>query len=204
MTQTEPTHDDLPQDNPAEGAAPEAATPAAPAADEQKAALEAEVARLKDHLLRTLAEMDNTRKRAQKDREDAGKYAIAAFARDLLDFAGNFHRALESIPADLKSADARVGNVISGIEAMEKVLLSTFERHGIKKIEPLGVPFDPHFHEVMFEAPGTGKPAGIVVQVVEPGYIISDRLLRPAKVGVAKGEAGAAPSRPGDQIDTSA
>jgi molecular chaperone GrpE len=150
-------------------------------------ALEAELARLKDHLLRALADAENTRKRAQRDREDAGKYAITAFARDLLDFGDNFHRALAAIPQDIR-ADQRIAGVMAGIESMEKELARAFEKHGITKIMPLDQPFDANFHEVMFEAPVPGKPAGIIIEVIEPGYVIRDRLLRPARVGVAKGE----------------
>ena len=169
------------------------------------AELEAELSRMKDHMLRALAESENTRKRALKDREDAGKYAIAAFARDLLDFADTFHRALAAIPADLKQVDDRISSVITGIEAMQSELLRNFDKHGIKKVMPLDQPFDPNYHEVMFEAPGTGKPAGTIVQVIEPGYVISDRLLRPARVGIAKDEGqGGASKDPGSRIDTQA
>ena len=108
--------------------------------------------------------------------------------RDLLYVADNIRRALESIPEDLQQADERIAGVISGIDAIEKELLKNFERHGIRKIEPMDEIFDPNFHEVMFEAPGTGKPAGTIIQMVEPGYILHDRLLRPARVGVAKDE----------------
>jgi len=162
--------------------------------------LQAELNKAKDQLLRALADAENTRKRALKDREDAGKYAIAAFARDLLDFGDNFHRALTSIPTDLKDVDDRVASVISGIEAMEEQLLKNFEKHGIQKIIPLDMPFDPNFHEVMFEVPGTGKPTGTVVQVIEPGYVIKDRLLRPARVGVARDE-GQSSTGPGNRVD---
>lgn len=177
--------------------------PEATSSDATKiAALESEIARLKDHLLRTLADSENTRKRATKDKEDAGKYAITSFARDLLDFAGNFHRALEALPADLKSLDERIAGVMTGISAMEKDLLKTLEKHGITKIDPIDQPFDANFHEVMFEVGGTGKPAGMVVQVIEPGYVIKDRLLRPAKVGVSKSEGGnTGPLNPGSQVD---
>lgn len=161
--------------------------------------LEAEVARMKDHLLRAMAETENTRKRAQREREDAGKYAITSFAKDMLDFADNFHRALASIPQELLG-DERIGPIITGIESMEKVLARNFEKHGITKIEPMGIPFDAHFHEVIFEAPGTGQPPGTVIQVVENGYMLKDRLLRPARVGVAKGDGPAT----GGTIDTQA
>lgn len=147
--------------------------------------MEATLAQTNDQLLRTVAEMDNLRKRSVREREDASKYAITGFAKDLLDVADTFGRALQAIPADLRE-DARINSLIEGIEATERSLLTSFEKSGIKKIEPLDEPFNPHFHEVMFEAPVPGKAAGIIIQVIEPGYVISDRLLRPARVGVAK------------------
>lgn len=162
------------------------------------AALQSEAATAKDQALRALAEAENTRRRAVKEREDAGKYAISAFARDLLEFSDNFQRALAAIPAEIRS-DERIAAVMTGIEAMEKDLFTTFEKHGIQRISPLDQPFDPNFHEAMFEAPGTGKPHGTIIQVVEPGYIIKDRLLRPARVGIAKGGEPAA-----HRVDTQA
>ena len=156
---------------------------------------------MKDQGLRALAEADNVRKRALKDREDATKYAISNFARDLLDYTDNFKRAIDSIPEDLKSTgDDRITNLLTGLEAMQRQLLQTFEKNGIKKIEPRDEPFNPHFHEVMFEIPGTGKPAGTIIQLVDAGYVLHDRLLRPARVGVAKDE-GQSPSH---QLDTQA
>lgn len=149
-------------------------------------ALETELADAKDKMMRALADAENTRRRAVKDREDAGKYAISNFARDLLDFSDNFHRALGAIPQELHD-DERIGAIITGLEAMETQLLKTFDRHGIKKIEPIDETFNPNFHEVMFEAPVPGKPGGVVIQVVEAGYVIADRLLRAAKVGISKG-----------------
>ena len=147
--------------------------------------MEAALAQSNDQLLRTVAEMDNLRKRSVREREDASKYAVTSFAKDLLDVADTFTRALQAIPADLRE-DARINSLIQGIEATERSLLSSFEKSGIKKIEPLDEMFNPHFHEVMFEAAVPGKPAGVIIQVIEPGYVISDRLLRPARVGVAK------------------
>lgn len=160
--------------------------------------LEAEVLEWKDKMMRALADAENTRRRAVKDREDAGKYAVTSFAKDLLDFSDNFHRALQAIPEELHN-DERIGAIITGLEAMDTQLLKTFERHGIKKIEPMDETFNPNFHEVMFEAPIPGKPGGIVIQVVEAGYVIADRLLRAAKVGVSKGGMGA-----DHQVDRSA
>ncbi len=151
--------------------------------------LQQQMAAVKDQGLRALAEADNTRKRALKDREDATKYAIANFARDLLDYADNFNRAIASVPEELKnSGDDRITSLVTGLEAMQRQLLQTLEKNGVKKLEPRDEPFNPHFHEVMFEVPGTGKPAGTIIQLVDAGYILHDRLLRPARVGVAKDE----------------
>lgn len=158
------------------------------------AELEQAVAAEKERGLRALAEAENTRRRAVKDREDAGKFAISKFARDLLDVLDNFTRAMDAVPEDLKEVDERINAVVSGVEAVQNDMLKIFTAHGIEKIEPLDEKFDPNFHEVMFEAPAAGKPAGIVMQVIEPGYVISGRLLRPARVGVSKGDPGAAPN----------
>ncbi len=147
--------------------------------------LEVEMAELKDRAMRALADAENTKRRALKDRDDASKYAVSSFAKDLLDFSDNFNRALAAIPKELH-ADERVGGIITGLQAMDLQLLKTFDKHGIKKIEPLDEPFNPNFHEVMFEAPVPGKPGGLVIQVVEAGYVLNDRLLRAAKVGVSK------------------
>jgi molecular chaperone GrpE len=161
-------------------------------------ALQAEADAAKDKMMRALADAENTRRRAMKDREDGMKYAVQSFARDLLDFSDNFHRAMGSIPPELAS-DERVASVIAGLDAMDRELLKTFEKHGIRKIEPIDEPFNPNYHEVMFEAPVPGKPGGMVIQVVEAGYVLNDRLLRAAKVGISKGMPG------GDhQVDQSA
>ncbi len=171
-------------------------------AEEQIHALLEELLQAKDRTMRALADAENTRKRAIKDREDAGKFAIASFARDLLSFSDNFKRAIEAIPEDIKHIDPRMENLIEGIEAMGRELGSVFDRHGIRKIEPIDEMFDPNYHEVMFEAPMPDKQPGIIIQVVEPGYVISDRLLRAAKVGVAKaGVAPAGPTEPGSKVD---
>lgn len=171
--------------------------------DARIAELEAELDKSKENMLRALAESENTRRRASKDVQDARKYAVASFARDLLDFSDNFRRALDSIPDDLKEVDERISNVLTGIEAMEKDLLKTFDKNGIKKIEPIGEIFDPNYHEVMFEAPGSGQPAATIIELIEPGYVLGDRLLKPARVGIAKdeGQGGNAPEEPGSQID---
>ncbi len=160
------------------------------------ASLQQDLLEARDRTMRALADAENTRKRAQKDREDTGKYAVANFARDLLDFGDNFKRALESMP------DSTPASVTEGLNAMETELLATFERHGIKKIEPLDEPFDANFHEVMFETPTPGKAPGTIIQVIEAGYVLNDRLLRAAKVGLAKaGPAQEGPTDPGAQVD---
>lgn len=148
--------------------------------------LEEELAVTKDQALRALAEAENTRRRAIKDREDASKYAVSAFAKDLLDFADNFSRALSAMPEGDEATSEQIKGIIDGIRAMDKELLKTLEKHGITKIEPMDEKFDPNFHEVMFEAPVPGKPAGMIIELIEPGYILHGRLLRPARVGVVK------------------
>ena len=163
---------------------------------------DAEIVELKDKLLRALAEMENLRRRAQKDREDALKYAAANFARDMLSVADNLRRAIDSIPEDGDPDSAAMAAFVEGVALTEKELLSSLERHGITRIDPLGQKFDPQFHEAMFEAPVPGAEGGTVFQVLETGYLIHDRLLRPAKVGVVKAAPDAA--GPGEQIDTTA
>lgn len=163
---------------------------------------EAEIADLKDKLLRALADTENLRRRSQKDREDALKYSAANFARDMLGVGDNLRRAIESIPEDGDPDGTALAAFIEGVALTEKELLSTMERHGITKIDPMGQKFDPQFHEAMFEAPVPGAENGTVFQVLETGYVIHDRLLRPAKVGIAKG--GPEATGPGDQVDTQA
>ncbi len=155
-------------------------------AEQRVQSLEAEVSSLKDQLLRALAEAENIRRRAQREREDVSKYAVSAFAKELLSVADNLRRALEAVPADSRESDELLKNLATGVEATERQLSSAFDRVGIKKLEPLGAPFDPNFHQVMFEVENTGQGAGTVVQVLQAGYIIHGRLLREAMVGVAK------------------
>lgn len=170
----------------ANDAQPGAAASAAPASDERVAQLEAEVANLKDQVLRAMAEAENTRRRAQRDREDASKFAVSSFAKELVTVADNLRRALEAVPAEGRENDEMLKGLAVGVEATERQLFAAFDRAGIKKIDPTGEPFDPNFHQVMFEIEHTGKPAGTVVQVLQPGYTIHGRLLREAMVGVAK------------------
>ena len=164
------------------------------ASQETRAAdLEAELAEYKDRLLRALAETENVRRRAQREREDASKYAIAGFAKDLLSAADNLRRALESLP-ESEAKDKRTRSLLAGVAATERELLGVFERHGIKRIDPKGEVFDHNLHQAIFEAERPDHPAGSVVEVLQPGYVLHDRLLRPAMVGVAKG--GPKPSEP--------
>ena len=168
------------------------ATPAtpeteAPAAD-PVAVLEAENADLKDRVLRTLAEMENLRRRTEKEVKDARDYAVTAFARDLLSVADNFERALSHAPAELRTDEAIGGKaLIEGVELTGRELLKTLEKHGVKKLSPLGEKFDPNLHQAMFEIPNPQVVAGTVLQVMQDGFAIGGRVLRPALVGVAKG-----------------
>ena len=167
------------------GEAPVVTEVAAPSAEERVAALEAELAEHKDQLLRALAETENVRRRAQREREDALKYAVAGFAKELLSVADNLRRALDSLPqSEIK--DERTRGLVTGVEATERELLSVFERHGLRRIDPEGERFDHNLHQAIFEAERPGKPGGIVIEVLQPGYVLHDRLLRPAMVGVAK------------------
>lgn len=161
--------------------------------------LAAENAKLKDQLLRALAELENVRKRAEREKEQTRKFGIADFARDLLSVSDNLRRALDATPQDRTQMDEALGNLITGVEMTEKELLSAFEKHGIRKLQPLGEVFDYNFHQAMFEVESNDHGAGIVMQVLQVGYAIGDRLLRPAMVGVSKGSGGA-----GKNIDTSA
>lgn len=160
------------------------------------AALESEIAEHKDRLLRALAETENVRRRAERDREDASRYAVSGFAKDLLNVADNLRRALDSVDPAMRAGDEKLNTLCQGVELTEQELLAVFDRHGIVKIEPIDVPFDYERHEAIVELPNTGKPQGTVVQLFQPGYVLRDRLLRPARVAVAKGGApGGAPHK---------
>jgi molecular chaperone GrpE len=169
------------------------------AEQDKLAKAQTEIASLKDQVLRALAEAENTRRRMQKEREDTAKYAVANFAKEMLNVSDNFQRALDATPKDTN--DTALKNLIAGIEATERQLQAALERFGIKKIEPLGQVFDPNFHRVMMEVDDPDQPAGTVVQVMQPGYAIHDRLLREALVAVAK-DSGKPPAQ--HQVDTSA
>jgi len=150
-------------------------------------ALRAENADLKDRALRALADAENTRRIAAREKQDATQYAVTRFARDMVGIADNFARALAALPADkLQSADPAVKAVIEGIEATERQLLATLQNHGVKAIDTADGKFDPNLHQAIAEVPGNGKPGGSIVDVVQTGYVIGDRLLRPSMVTVAR------------------
>ena len=155
------------------------------AAEDPAESLRADLDDAKDRLLRAMAETENLRRRAVRERDDAAKYAISGFARDLLTVVDNLRRALDSLPEELRGDDSLAG-LISGVEITERELLSAFERHGIRRLDPLGEKFDHNFHQAMFHLEASDQPAGTIVEVVQSGYVIADRLLRPALVGVAK------------------
>jgi molecular chaperone GrpE len=152
-----------------------------------------EAADLKDRLLRSLAEMENLRRRTEKQVADERVYGIAGFARDMLAVADNMRRALDAVTPELReTADPAVKALIEGVELTERELLKVLEKHGVKKLEPLGGKFDPNLHQAMYEVPDPSVPAGTVVQAVQAGYTIGDRVLRPALVAVSKGGAKSA------------
>ena len=156
--------------------------------------------KLKDQLLRAIAETENVRRRLEQQAEDRGKYAVASFAKDVLPVADNLRRALESIPAEARQDDPMAHKLAEGVELTERSLLATLERYAIKRIESLGQRFDPHLHQAMMEIEDPGQPAGTVVLEMQPGYTIHNRLLREAMVGVSK---GGPKTQPGDAgIDT--
>lgn len=187
---------EAPQLNPA----PETA---APAGNDALTRAQAEIAELKDRLLRTAAESENLRKRMEREKEDALKYGAAKFSKDILTVADNLRRAIENAPQAEAEASEPVRNLVVGIEATERELLSVFERHGITRIDPKGQRFDPNQHQAMFEVQDPTQPSGIVVQVIAAGYMQHGRLLRAAMVGVSKG--GPSPEiQPGQSINTKA
>ena len=158
-------------------------------------ALAKEAADARDKMLRTLAEMENLRKRTTREVVDARAYGIAGFARDVLDIADNLQRALDAVPVEARdAADPGLKALIEGVELTERSLLNALEKNGVKKFDPSGEKFDPNFQQAMYEVPDASVPSGTVVQVVQAGYMIGERILRPALVGVSKGGAKAAAS----------
>ena len=157
--------------------------------------LDRELAECKDRLLRTLADMDNMRKRTEREVADARIYGISNFARDILGVADNMHRAMAALDDELRAkADEPTKVLLEGVELTERELMNVLEKHGVKRIEPLGQKFDPNRHQAMYEIEDASVPAGTVVQVLQAGYLIGDRMLRPALVAVAKGGGKAPPA----------
>jgi molecular chaperone GrpE len=174
--------------NPTDAPAPENAPSADVAAADPVAALAKEAADLKDRLLRTLAEMENLRRRTEREVADARTYGITNFARDILAVADNMERAMKALDDEIRDkAEAGVKALLDGVELTERELIKAMEKHGVKKLEPQGQKFDPNLHQAMYEIPDESVPAGTVVQIMQPGYTIGERVLRPALVGVSKG-----------------
>ena len=158
-------------------------------------ALAKEAAEARDKMLRTLAEMENLRKRTAREVSDARMYGITGFARDVLDIADNLQRTLDAVSAEARAnADPGLAALIEGVELTERSLHNTLEKYGVKRLDPIGAKFDPNFHQAMYEVPDASVPAGTVVQVVQAGYTIGERVLRPALVAVSKGGAKATPA----------
>lgn len=172
--------------------------------DEEVAKLRMEIAELKDRALRALAEAENTRRRAERERKDASLYAVTSFARDMLQVADNFARAIQACPAEVREQAApQLKAVIEGVDVTDRQLMAALERHGIRQIDTSSGKFDPNLHQAIAEVPGRGKPPGNIVDVVQVGYQIGDRLLRPAMVTVARKEDGPE-AQPGAKLDTEA
>ncbi|MSP83221.1 MAG: nucleotide exchange factor GrpE [Alphaproteobacteria bacterium] len=185
-------------EQPPPAGAPEAANDAAPepTPEARIQALEGEVASLKDQLLRALAENENVRRRGERERAEAGKYAVAKFAEALLNVADSLRQALGTPTAGPPEA------LRQGVELTERALTAALEAHGIRRFDPLGEAFDPHRHQAVFEIEDGDKPAGAIAQTLRAGFMLHDRLLRPAMVAVAKG--GPAPQAEDLHVDTSA
>ena len=186
---------------PETGNAPPAGEPGRDAAEAAAAALAEENADLKDRLLRAVAEMENLRKRTGREVRDAGQYAISTFARDMLVVADNLQRALDTVPPeDGEAAKIAFNSMREGVSLTRSELARLMERHGVSEIAADGEKFDPNLHQAMFEIPDTSVPNGTVMQVVQPGFRIGERVLRPAMVGVAQGgpKETAAPAQPAE------
>ncbi len=159
--------------------------------------LEGQIGDLTDRLLRAHAEMDNLRKRTERERQEAAKYSISNFAREILTIGDNLQRAIAAVPEGAAEQDPALKGLIDGVAMTEREFTNVLERNGVKRIDPAGEPFDPHQHQAMSEVENPEVAAGTIVQVFQPGYIIEDRVLRPAMVVVAKG--GTKPVKAADQ-----
>jgi molecular chaperone GrpE len=194
-----PLNDSDPKKNETEqpGAAPQSANPtqaqdaaaqgAAKSLQEVVAALQTEVEELKDKWLRAHAEVENIRKRADREREEAAKYAITKLARDIVGVGDNFQRAIDAVPAGAAELDQTLKSFLEGVTMTERELLNVLDRHGIRRLQPLNEQFNPHLHQAMAQVQRSDVPNGTIVEVYQPGYTIEDRVLRPAMVVVAQG-----------------
>jgi molecular chaperone GrpE len=200
---TDPNRPNDNAENPAQTGEPVVSKPYVMPDDPEQGSVEAltnELNEARDRTLRTLAEMENLRKRTSREIADARAYGITGFARDILDIADNLQRALDAVPAEAKAAaDPGLKALIEGVELTERSLHATLEKNGVKKFDPTGEKFDPNFQQAMYEVPDPSVPSGTVVQVVQAGYTIGDRVLRPALVGVSKGGAKTAPASAAQQ-----
>jgi molecular chaperone GrpE len=186
--------DATPQDE-----AGEEAETAPPSLEDRILDLTAALAEVKDRSLRQLAETENIRRRFERERSETLKFAASGLAKDLLNVADNLYRALQAVPEAMREGDEAARNFLVGVEMTEKELIAAFEKHGIRRILPIGEKFNHEEHQAMFELEDTGQSAGTVVELMQPGYIMHGRLLRPAMVGVAKGDPEAV-----EHIDTTA
>jgi molecular chaperone GrpE len=159
-------------------------------------ALLAENAEMRDRLLRTMADMENLRRRTEREKADMARYAISNFARDVLTVGDNLKRTIDHVPQEAAAEDPALKSFLEGVELTERELLNVLERHGVTRIEPLGARFDPNCHQAMYEVQKADVPEGTVVEVMQAGYVIGDRCLRPALVAVAKGGTKPAKQRP--------
>ncbi|HEX4411790.1 MAG TPA: nucleotide exchange factor GrpE [Xanthobacteraceae bacterium] len=185
---------------PQEEAAAQDAAPQAGQPDPVAVAVE-----LRDRLLRSLAEMDNLRKRTDREVAESRVYGVTSFARDILGVADNMRRALDAVTPELRAgAEASVQALIDGVELTERELIKALEKNGVRQFSPQGEKFDPNLHQAMYEVPDVSVPAGSVVQVVQPGYKIGERMLRPAMVGVSKGGPKVAPTSSNDNARSAA
>ena len=193
---------DAPATGPSEDTAPDkpGAEAGEPSLEERFAALAAEAAEYKDRLLREMAEMENLRRRTQREKDEAARYAITRFARDVIGVSDDLARAIAAVPEDARSdSEGPIANLLSGIELTERQMQQVLERHGVTRFDPSGQKFDPAVHEAMFQIPDPGQPDGTVAQVMEVGYMIGERVLRPARVGVTAGGPKAEAAKPAPQ-----
>jgi molecular chaperone GrpE len=191
------SHQDDSESNEGSPSSNEHAERASRAAEEKIAQLEGAKADLEDRLKRAIADQENSRKRTQRDAQTAVKFAASAFAADLLPTLDNLQLALNAVAND-EAASEPLKRLLQGVRATERVLLSALQKHGIRRIDPLGEPFNPNHHEVVSEVERSDLPAGTVADVLQPGYLYHDRLLRPAMVNVAKSGSAAGPAASGN------